>query len=387
ADQLSERLNALQTAVTATNTTVQATDNWSDTVKALNTFVNTTVPAITLQADKEDAVNQLKKTLADTQADIAADTSLTTDQIKSQTQDATDAYNAAEKAVDGVSTDADVATQLKTGTGNITGTHKPQTPIQGEGGRVDQFKGNITNESEKVRDQVATNLNNKAITADQAQTLNAAIDQAVATAQTAAGNAKNADDINTAQANLETALTAVQTNLAKNVSDNKIDAAQTAALNTIDQDGTLSGQEKASQTAAVNDAASKGKDAVDGTKTADEATTAGKDAVDKIDGIHQHGQPVSDRLPDFEDKIRTAAQGLIDQAKANTNLSQTGLATITAAVNGMRDRLITELKTVTTVVDAETMVSDDQNAFALGQGTGSDVSQAKSQWVNRLYST
>ncbi|WP_158530762.1 DUF1542 domain-containing protein, partial [Fructobacillus ficulneus] len=219
------------------------------------------------------------------------------------------------------------------------------------------------------------------------QGLNQAIDQAVTTAQIAAGKAQNADDINNAQAALNVDLTKVQYDLATDVANHDIKAAQTAALQTIADDKTLSGQEKADQSAAVNKLADASQATLTKATTADGVTAASQQIVKDINGVHTTGKSVADRLPDFIKQVTDAAQGLADQAKANTTLSQSGLATVTAAVNGMRDRLIAELKTADSVVDAETMVSDDQNAFALGQGNGSALSQAKSQWVSRLYST
>ncbi|WP_158530761.1 DUF1542 domain-containing protein, partial [Fructobacillus ficulneus] len=386
-DQLNDRLNDLQAAVTSANAQVQATNNWTDTANILQTFVNTTVPAITLQADKEDAVNQMKDTLATTKSAIEADPTLSTADKNSQSANADGAFTAAEGKVNTATTTSDVADQMKTGNDNITKTHQAQTPITGKGGRVDQFKGNITDSSAAVRAQVTAASQAGTITADQQDSLNQAIDQAVATAQAAADKAQNADDINTAKATLDQSLTKVQTDLAKDVESHNIKAAQAAALQTIADDKTLSGQEKADQSAAVNKLADDGQSALTSESTADAVTANGQKTVDAIKNLPKNGQPVSDRLPNFEDQIRAAAQGLVAKATSHTDLSQTGLATVTSAINGMRDRLIAELKTADSVVAAETMVSDDQNAFALGQGTGSDLSQAKSQWVNRLYIT
>ncbi|WP_114675004.1 DUF1542 domain-containing protein, partial [Fructobacillus ficulneus] len=180
----------------------------------LNNFVNTTVPAITLQADKEDAVNQLQQTLAATKTAIEGDRTLSPAQETAQSQAAQSAYDQAVDAVNGATTVMAVGQELSTETTNIQKAHQSQGTL-----------------------------------ADQLPALNKQVD-------------------NSGQ----------------------------AAIDTINQDNTLSQVEKQKQIAAVKDQIEKTKQAIASSadpRAADAALAAGQDAINQV---HQPGLDLSEQI-------------------------------------------------------------------------------------------
>ncbi|KMK53866.1 hypothetical protein FEFB_03100 [Fructobacillus sp. EFB-N1] len=194
-----------------------------------------------------------------------------------------------------------------------------------------------------------------------------------------------ADQLLTANQKLTNDLTSVQYNLAINIASYQLLVAYNGADQAINDDPTLSNQEKAEQAEIVNVRWNTGQQSLVAAKTVDEVDQFTSDTVAAINQVHHGGQPVDERMQSYTAKIQASASQAVAQINQDKSLSPTGQAVIVEAVQNNRDWYLHELQGAKSVVEAETMVQDDLNAMAFGQNATSLVGQGKGEWFARIY--
>ncbi|RMC43248.1 DUF1542 domain-containing protein, partial [Lactobacillus sp. ESL0234] len=165
-----------------------------------------------------------------------------------------------------------------------------------------------------------------------------AVDDAQAKAKDAVDQAKNADEINQAQADGITGINSIPKSNGtvdeqKKAATDAIDKAAAAAKDKISQDPTITSAEKAKQSQAVDDAQAKAKDAVDQAKNADEINQAQADGITGINSIPKSNGTVDEQKKAATDAIDKAAGAAKDAINKDSSLTDAEKAAGNKAVD------------------------------------------------------
>ncbi|CAK1227908.1 DUF1542 domain-containing protein [Fructobacillus evanidus] len=272
-----------------------------------------------------------------------------------------------------------------TGTTTNEKIYVPGQTITGNGGQAAQFKGQVTNQSAVVQQAINTAATRGQITANQEASLTRQLQRVVSAAQAAGTAATNADQILAANQQLTADLTSVQYNLAIASANYQLLVAYSSADQAINDDPTLSNQEKADQAEIVNARWNTGQQNLATAKTTEQVSQIATEMVTAISQIHHGGQSVEERMQSYTAKIQAATAQVVVQTNQDKSLSSTGQAIIVEAVQNNRDWYLNELQSAKSVVEAEMMVQDDLNAMTFGQNATSQLGQGKADWFARIY--
>ena len=284
-------------------------------------------------------------------AAIGQDVTLTQAEKLTQQQAVADAATQAKAAID-VAKNADAVDQAKAdGIKAIDAQHQSGMALNE---RKEAAKKLIAETADKVQAAIDQDVT---LTATQKAAQKQAITAEVTKANQAIDAAGNADAVDQAKnAGVKAIYDQYQSGQA--LADRKRDAKQAidaeAAKETaaIDQDATLTANEKVSQKQAVADEATKAKAAIDAAKQADAVDQAKNDGIKAIDAQHHAGQAVADR--------KAAAKQAIDAevAKVTGNIDQD--ETLTAAEKAAQKQAV-----ATEADNAKQAIDKGQNADAV----------------------
>ncbi|MBV0915294.1 DUF1542 domain-containing protein [Apilactobacillus sp. HBW1] len=269
-----------------------------------------------LSDQKTAAQDKLNAQANQTKQVIANDATLTSDQKKAQIdkvdQDVTNGMNAINSA-----TDADgINDALSDANSRIENDHQPKDS-------VDTQKSNATSqldtEAEKKKQDIA---NDTTLTSDQKKAQSAKVDADVASGKQAINNATDADSINKALSDANKDIDGAHvpgTPLSdqKKTAKYKLDEQAAKIKKDIDDDNTLTNDEKSAQKAKVDDDVKSGKDAIENSADADSINGLVKEYNGGNSDNEDKGKIASEHVPSkvsLQDQKSNAKNQLDDQA-------------------------------------------------------------------------
>ncbi|MDG3062079.1 MULTISPECIES: DUF1542 domain-containing protein [Lacticaseibacillus] len=241
-----------------------------------------------LDAVKADLKNRLA-TEADTQkAAVNSDPTLTTPERQKQVTDINTALKTGQDAIDAATTTPDAVHAFDTNKPLIIAIHQSGLPL-------DQRKANKKAELKTEHDNIITAINNDpTLTSDQKNQQRGNADTALTNGNTAIDGATDADKVDQAFLNGKKAIDDAHQPGAtldeqKTAKKQALEDAATKVKQDIQNDTTLTTDEKKAQTDNVDTALTAGRDAINKADTADAINTAAETGLANIQKAHQPG--------------------------------------------------------------------------------------------------
>ncbi|MDE3316520.1 LPXTG cell wall anchor domain-containing protein [Lacticaseibacillus zeae] len=290
---------------------------------------------------------------------INKDLTLTNKERKRQISKADQTLTDANAAID-AAVDADAINQVTdSGRKKITFAHQPGTPLADQ--KAAQKKM-LVNVADKTKQSLQ---NDPTLTATQKQQQLTNLDAALATGEANIDAASSADTINTAaaagQANITNAHQSGAAIAAQQARQKQaLQAKQTAVIDRIIHDPTLTATEKKTQTALVDQALLTGKHAIDAAVTADAIQQAATVSQDNIDKAHQSGAAIDDQKAAQKTQLTTHAKQIEQAIKDAPTLT-------TAEKFTQLDAVAKALTSGLNTIDAATTADQINAATATGK--------------------
>ena len=356
--QKTEQVKQAGTALTNANGTVDAATDADQVDKAFEdgkkAIDNAHQPGASLDAQRTDKKNALDAAAVTVRQAIQDDPTLTTDEKKAQTGNVDKALTDGKDAIDKADNADAIITAADTGLANIQKAHQP-------GLSLDEQKKAQKQALQDKYNQVVNDINNDPTltTAQKKPQIKNATD-ALNQGNQDIDNATTADAIDhaakTSQANIDNAHQAGKPlEDQKNAQRKRLTDEATAVKKKIQDDVTLTKAQKATQTAAVDQALTDGLKNINDAKTADDINTAADAGITEIDKVYQPGTPL--------DAQKAAMKTAIDDAAAKVKKDIQDDPTLTNAEKqqqiGAVDKAATTGKDA---VDAATNADDIKTA-------------------------
>ena len=266
----------------------------------------------------DDQKTAQKKSLVDEAAkvkqDIQGDPTLTTAEKQQQSKNVDQALKDGEAAIDAATNADDINHAFDTGKVNIDNAHQPGTSLDDQ--KAAQKKS-LVDEATKVKQDIQ---DDPTLTTAEKGQQTANVDQALKDGEAAIDAATNADDINkafeTGKVNIDNAHQPGKSiDDQKNAQKKLLDEEAAKVNQDIQNDPTLTAEEKKQQTENVDKALKDGNAAIDAATNADDINKAFETGKTNIDNAHQPGTSIDDQkaaqkksLADEAAKVKQAIQ-------------------------------------------------------------------------------
>ena len=359
ADDINQAVSNGKTVITNAHQVGHSTDDQKDVAKEA------------IQA----AANEVKQA-------IDNDKTLTTGEKNAQKADVDKAVSVANAAVDAATNADDIKQSVADGKIAIANAHQV---------------GHLTNDQKDIAKeaiQVTANEvkqaidNDKTLTTAEKSAQKANVDKVVSVANAAIDKATDADEINQAVADGQTAIMNAHqaghsTDDQKDVAKEAIQATANQIKQAIDNDKTLTRAEKNAQKANVDKAVSAANAAIDAATNADDINQAVADGRTAIANAHQAGQATDDQKDVAKEAIQAAATEVkqaIDSdktlTKAEKNAQKADVDRAVSEANAAVDAATNADNINQAVADGKISIA---NAHQVGQATDDQKDAAKAE--------
>ncbi|APS41199.1 FmtB protein [Weissella jogaejeotgali] len=330
--------------------------------------------------DQKDVANAAIQAVAnEVKQAIDNDKTLTTAEKNAQKVDVDKAVSAANAAIN-KATDADGINQaVNEGKANIANQHQSSTAVADQKNAAKEAIQAAANEVKQAID------NDKTLTAAEKDAQKSKADKAVSVANAAIDAATNADYINQAVADGQTAITNAHqvghpTDKQKDAAKGALQAAANQTKLDIDNDATLTTTEKEQQKQKVDEAENAANAAIDAATNADDINQAVSDGKTAIANAHQAGQATDDQKDVAKEAIQTAANEVkqaIDKDKtlttAEKNAQKANVDKAVSAANAAIDKVADADSINQAVAGGKISIA---NAHQVGQATNDQKNAA-----------
>ncbi len=268
-------------------------------------------------------------------AAIQADNTLTTNEKNVQSAAVEADRKAADENIDNASDADGINAAASAGIAKIDADHKPGKSTDDQ--KTDQ-KANVDAEAKKVTNAINADTT---LTTDEKATQTAAVENDRKAADENIDNAADADAINAATTAGITKIDAdhksgTSIDGQKTAQKANVDAEAEKVSNAIKADNTLTTQEKATQTAAVEADRKAADENIDNASDADGINDAASAGIAKIDADHKSGKSTNDQKTAQKANVDAEAKKVSAAINADTTLTTDEKATQTAAVEADR---------------------------------------------------
>ena len=327
-----------------------------DGITAIDKVYQTGTP---LDAQKTAKKTTIDNAAANAKKTIQDDPTLTTAEKQQQLNAVDTAVTDGKNAIDAASNADDVNKSADTAITTINQAHQPGKSIDDQ---KDAKKTAIDKAATGAKKAIQ---DDPTLTTAEKQQQTDAVDKAAEAGKNSVDTATNADDINTAA---DTAITDIgkihqpgksideQRNAKKTELDNEAAKIKTA----IQDDPTLTTDEKNKQLADVDQALDAGKQAIDAATNADDINTAADTAKTNIDNAHQPGTSI-------DDQKKAQKEALEKEAKTVKEAIQNDPTLTTAEKQQQTDNVDNALKDAKAAIDKATTADEINTATATGK--------------------
>ncbi|WP_148666478.1 beta strand repeat-containing protein [Fructobacillus ficulneus] len=376
-----------QKAVTAATNADGVNGAQSDGATAITTAENNAKKVTPLATQKTTAKTNLASAAKDASDSIDQDNDLTTDQKAAAKKTiATDLTNA-QTAVDNATNADGVNNAYTAGTGQITTDEASAKKVTPLGTQQTNAKTELSNAAQAASDRIDKDND---LTTDQKAAGKKAVNDAMTAAQAKVTAATNADGVNGAQSDGDTAIQTAETNAEKAIplatqkttaKTNLASAAQTAS-DSIDQDNDLTTDQKAAAKKTIATDLTNAQSTVDNATDADgvnNAYTAGTGQITKDEAAAKNVTPLDTQKSKANDQLASDAETANGQIDADSNLTADQKAAGKKAVNDAMTAAQAKVTAATNADGVNSAQSDGATAITTAETNAENVSSLTTQ--------
>ncbi|ALJ31099.1 hypothetical protein AKUA1202_01280 [Apilactobacillus kunkeei] len=277
-------------------------------------------PGQAIDNQKASAKQAIQAEANKVKAAIAADFSLTSEEKAKQKNAVDSASAAAQSNIDHLTNADDINSAIKQGIYDVDGKHVAGTSLDTQKANA---KSLLNDEANNIKQAIA---NDATLTNDQKNIQMARVDSDKAAAESDIDNAADADGVNKAINNGKNNIDSdhqpgqsVDTQKAN--AKSQLDAQAAKIKSDIENDATLTNDEKNAQIAKVDSDTSAGKQAIDNASDADGINKATKDSNDQIASDHKAGTSVNSQKDSNNANLDAEATKVKNQIDADVSLT------------------------------------------------------------------
>ncbi|KPN83323.1 hypothetical protein RZ76_13940 [Apilactobacillus kunkeei] len=269
---------------------------------------------------KDSAKSSLDAESNKIKAAIDADNTLTNEEKAQQKNNVDNANQAAKNKIDNASNADEINGLVSQNIGIIDDQHQSGTPVSSQ---KDAAKNQLDDEANNIKAAIDAD---PTLSQSEKDAQKDKIDRDVAAGKSAIDNASNADGINLAISDAKKNIDADHTSGSplsdqKQTAQNQLDAQAAKIKQDIDNDATLTTDEKRAQKAKIDSDVADGKNAINNANNADSINNALSDANDKIAREHVPGTSVSDQKSNANSQLDNEAIKIKNAIDADNSLT------------------------------------------------------------------